>query len=1148
MMIWKLTEPGPKPSDTGSTLRRWKILEAQRSLQQNVIAQMPGLCSGLAECQEDLVISKEQLTEWLTQVEHGKDSSEIRIIRQLLKRGFAQGICTLNWRVSLPDHLVLTVWKFTDPGSMPAEGGHILRAWHRMKDERRVQDMVHARLADLNGGLTALQPDISIATGDLSLWLDRVESDLTGGGMQSMRRFLRRGLMAGSRELGWQVPIPPRLIELKDLPPVVDKQTIHLGNKVHPLVEALLKSLSDSSLFAKTPPKKLRAGQLLLATIVFGGLLHSRLLFALCRSFPRDVWRDRNLIWIDLHDKERDGSCRLIRRWLAPPICELLLIAWLKDDLNQLLGKDDEPTYRGVWALIAGFLRKFTPDSDISSLDMLFECVRAYMMPCLDSVLYRYASLSVDVTSLPAPVWWRLIRGQALVDYLPPIAPISEERPGFVPREPPSFPVNTMDSKKALTLLGKILSSRLKPEKIYPDGTILHADENNALSSTNLTHLTRFIDDFQAQLAPIVYCLASWVEHMLTFGTRRKHSKVAKTIETYFLTIAWPIESAFGNVNPINLDGDTILAAYSSIIDRTPPRSVQYRADRIREFHKFIEEQFHAEPVAWDAMELPDSSTAVPRANLLTPPEFNAALEFLLKLPDERQRTLCRAFLVIGFRFGLRPNELKLLAMCDINLEFGLWVAVRLSDYQSLKTDNANRRMAGSGRLSSAEKAIVQEALDLRKKELGWYDRLALIFCDRDLPYEPLSDDYLANRVVQAMRAASGDPSMILYDLRHGYASFQYVSSRIESDDEDRTSSLAAWYPALSLWRKYHVFSTGESRRSLWMIAASLGHGDGATALRSYIHTTDLALDWALRGIAYEVTPDAVVNLTRLPKSTTYRKIKESGGSATQFLNRHAVPLVLGTDGALLDRPCPFQFRNSKECEFEQYAVVAKELKIAFDPNIMLEALRELDKGTKVSRISKSLRVPIPVILAWREASIDLQSVITSRGRNRHDEKYLSRHSLDGVEQAILESMREMFAAKSKKMERCLNIHAKRKRSGLSYIDLDDPMECREYINGLISLGIKKSLLVIMPGKKRFIDGDRLQSEHPEIDVWSPEQIADASTGEPAAGHLRLFVRIDGEKSRSRRSGLKARQNFSVAHHWLLHWGIVFMWAMRKLK
>lgn len=343
---------------------------------------------------------------------------------------------------------------------------------------------------------------------------------------------------------------------------------------------------------------------------------------------------------------------------------------------------------------------------------------------------------------------------------------------------------------------------------------------------------------------PVVCAISAyWIEALLAERAQQGKDYSPKTVHNYWSSWGARVVEQFGDMDPRAMDADQLEEAYLTIIEELPEGSRMHLYPPMRNWHRYLVTAHGVIPIDWDEIRQACGSTRV-NANQIYAEEYRQALLLLSSDEDapERVRVLQSATLVLMYRFGLRIAEVHGLLSRDLQFDESTqrWqVSVRRNDWRRLKSSNARRTVPCLEELRAEEHSVLvrwKAHIDAYQSQVG----LAPLFAQQQTGPASLHlfpRHIVSLRVGQALRIATGDPSVRVHHCRHSYATRILSGILAPCSERERFSEvLVGEYPP--------------TRRSVWAVASILGHGSPLTTFQSYAHAGHIWLrPWLTQGV-----------------------------------------------------------------------------------------------------------------------------------------------------------------------------------------------------------------------------------------------------------------------------------------------------------
>lgn len=348
----------------------------------------------------------------------------------------------------------------------------------------------------------------------------------------------------------------------------------------------------------------------------------------------------------------------------------------------------------------------------------------------------------------------------------------------------------------------------------------------------------RTVEEFAKKHALPETCmdLLSWLRSLCEYRHRGKLLALS-TIETRWSAVGRRLVEAAADMRLAEESGPVIEDLYEDILDSAETEQMNHIYFGFRSFHKHLQEGRGAASLDWAYLaEVAEVAQSNVDAHVVTEPEYLRALRQLLadKESSPRERALHSALLVLGYRFGLRYGEAIGLRLRDVQIsDKGCTVTVTGNVYRSLKTERSARSVPAILPLHDDELGCLRRWL-AHVEEFGSGSYKQVLF-SRDGKHRQLTPrNAAARRIGQALRLATGDPSVRFHHLRHSLASRLLATVLGLASTREGKAICAAGSPQALL--NELLRTSFADRRAIWAVAGVLGHASPMSTLRSYFH------------------------------------------------------------------------------------------------------------------------------------------------------------------------------------------------------------------------------------------------------------------------------------------------------------------------
>jgi site-specific recombinase XerD len=337
-----------------------------------------------------------------------------------------------------------------------------------------------------------------------------------------------------------------------------------------------------------------------------------------------------------------------------------------------------------------------------------------------------------------------------------------------------------------------------------------------------------------ASLAPVCALTAGWLRHLAEHGQRGGEPYAVKTILNYWYSWGLRVIEEFDALDPRELHAEELEDIYLQIVELADLENRQHLYPPMRNLHRYLVKHHGVAEIDWAELRgATQQGQRTTDANVVHMHEYLGALRLLEEDEDmsARVRALQSAALVLIFRFGLRVGECLGLREKDLYLDEASrrWrVRVRGNRFRRLKTDSSRRIVIQLEEIEPAEHAALsrwREHVNAFSEERRHVPLFSAGIGDKATELFPRQA--IAMRLGQALRTATGDPSIRVHHCRHAYASrllnlaLGLATQSNAAGEGVRTELTSAAVP---------------SRRVTWGVAAMMGHASPRTSLEIYAH------------------------------------------------------------------------------------------------------------------------------------------------------------------------------------------------------------------------------------------------------------------------------------------------------------------------
>ncbi|GAB4468786.1 MAG: hypothetical protein OHK0044_10450 [Burkholderiaceae bacterium] len=375
-------------------------------------------------------------------------------------------------------------------------------------------------------------------------------------------------------------------------------------------------------------------------------------------------------------------------------------------------------------------------------------------------------------------------------------------------------------------------------------------------------------------------------------GGLRTEEHHTTSLYGYYSRVAVPLIELGRTSDPCALDRDQIETLYAAVMDRAPRRSQRGWLNALKSLHGSWMRLFGLPPVDWQTVAaetaMRDAADRLPVVNWLTFAEYRRALHLLESDAkyDPRLSRHARFLLLFLFHFGLRPGEAGRLTLRQIEFDGdGLTLFIRPTTFGSLKTDASRRHVPQLQCFEADELELVRAVVDRPDAER---DEDALLLC---APGQRYNARLVEARVVEALRAATGDPTVSLYACRLAFATRIALALAIPPPMSGLTGEIA-----IALWGSEEAVAHCRARLLdgqdhspyRWDIVAELlGHADVTTAICTYTNAAEFILDRRVARVGFpELSARMLAYVFGVGVSSINRNRRSSGRDTLGLADR----------------------------------------------------------------------------------------------------------------------------------------------------------------------------------------------------------------------------------------------------------------------
>ncbi len=607
-------------------------------------------------------------------------------------------------------------------------------------------------------------------------------------------------------------------------------------------------------------------GQLILSSVLFGGLLNAQLLAGLLKMIPNNprlfndrAYIDLSLSWMGHSDSER-------RRWFLDPLSEILI--W-KFKVNHFDIKSLQQT--DITKLIFKCLISFFKESGLNknkhpkNISLFLDACSLKYDLMLPPFISNYLQRKHRSHSIKQQGWDRLEGITPNVDAKKIASGLNLENW----KSPPTFSDKEINSEKNagspyLTNINKIPINLNNDEMRAELRTLSEASVN------------------RESLLPLLF---NWGVSLLEKGIKHRPASRPNTVRDYIKIIGRRLYEQLGDIRYIDLDTNFIEDVYIQVIDDIDTQSLRRKVSRLlHSFHIYVVKHYDVVEIDYGAV-LGDMYAPTPvDANLFFIDEFKKLLNVLdesdLIINHPKLVTATKIIAILGYKCGLRRNEALKLRLIDFHGSYSPMLLIRFHVGRRLKTFSSKRVIPLHVLLEKDELELLKSWLETRKAEELESSFSQYFFSIPEKNYVCISEDLIFPALHAAMRASTGDETIRYHHFRHSFASFTLL--RLMVADYGLPKGIFDNQPETLSWlKKSEAFKVAlygcnePTRKHLFYASSLLGHSLPDVSLEHYVHTLDI-ISSSIIHQRFKPSLQVLRDASGLAKSTSYR-LSENG-------------------------------------------------------------------------------------------------------------------------------------------------------------------------------------------------------------------------------------------------------------------------------
>jgi len=363
--------------------------------------------------------------------------------------------------------------------------------------------------------------------------------------------------------------------------------------------------------------------------------------------------------------------------------------------------------------------------------------------------------------------------------------------------------------------------------------------------------------DTSTTYSKMAFYLAKWVIHLCNRKVKSRKYLELSSIKTHYHRISSALISLVRTDDIVEYSIEDIEELYHKVITfkynterdlEEHANNCKLRAIQISQFDTFLQNHFclETEDADWHyiAGQWAQYLDKKVDANLITPTEYLHTIAQIRTHNDftDYQRIWVGAFIVIGFRFGLRISEVRRLTLEDIQMsDKHMIIHVLSSKLGRTKSLSGIRQIPLIGELNDSERYFIEQLI-LRTKDDLFNSLRTPLFTDATNNDQLIDTSLVWQTIHPILRHITGCPTVRFHSLRHGFANgifsilfkkygYHLVDAELDALWKDINSK--------SIQKLLNNSANHIESHHLTALTTIIGHADSSTTLNSYIHILD---------------------------------------------------------------------------------------------------------------------------------------------------------------------------------------------------------------------------------------------------------------------------------------------------------------------
>jgi hypothetical protein len=383
--------------------------------------------------------------------------------------------------------------------------------------------------------------------------------------------------------------------------------------------------------------------------------------------------------------------------------------------------------------------------------------------------------------------------------------------------------------------------------------------------------LSSILEKHTPNLSSATWMMFQWIIALSNKKRSAGEYYSPRTLQRYLSSIGQRLIGIGYDFDLRSADAEETTDFYAQVLDNNREIDLHYVAERLQQFHAFLQKEFGVEDPMWDEIDV-GSPMAHGSPGTLGLPQYLNSIECICPQPDIAPHiSLARAFLLLlAFRFGLRGDDSHGLQLSDIWDYRGMIViAVRPNQLRSLKRRKSGRRLV----------PLIETLTDLERQIFEHFLIFVRTYAKEHMDAPVFAAQTTGKRfdlanlrtdINDILKIVCKDQNVTLHKARHAYANRAcalVMQNELDANLNQQLSDRAQHVRMLLLQ------TTLPTRRAPWALCRLLGHSRPRVSFKSYVHEVSVWSDsWnspVLDRLDLQCSPDEEATVVSLDRNAT---------------------------------------------------------------------------------------------------------------------------------------------------------------------------------------------------------------------------------------------------------------------------------------